>query len=160
MQTTSAVPDSNAAANPGTIGLLTWLGAGLRMAPELPILVPGLLRLAFLRPHQTGSIGLTFERQTARHPGRPALRFEDRVWTYQELNAWANQLAHSLKQAGVRTGDAVGLLMENRAEVLHAPALKIAPVQEDLSLIEDTRAIIARIMPAALHNMAIAQHRD
>ena len=118
MQTTSAVPDANAAANPGTIGLLTWLGAGLRMAPELPILVPGLLRLAFLRPHQTGSIGLTFERQTARHPDRPALRFEDRVWTYQELNAWANQLAHSLKQAGVRTGDAVGLLMENRAEVL------------------------------------------
>ena len=101
-----------------TIGIGTWLAAGLKLIPELPILVPGLLRLAVLRPHQTGSIGLSFERCAARHATRPALRFEDRSWTYAELNAWANQLAHRLKQAGVKSGEAVGLLMENRPEVL------------------------------------------
>ena len=42
-----------------------------------------------------------------------------------------------------RSQDLIEALERRGAEVLHAPALKIAPVQEDLSLIEDTRAIIA-----------------
>lgn len=41
-----------------------------------------------------------------------------------------------------RSQDLIEALERRGAEVLHAPALKIAPVQEDLSLIEDTRAII------------------
>lgn len=42
-----------------------------------------------------------------------------------------------------RSGDLIDALERRGAEVLHAPALKIAPVQEDMRLIEDTRAIIA-----------------
>lgn len=42
-----------------------------------------------------------------------------------------------------RSQDLIEALKRRGAEVLHAPALKIAPVQEDVSLIEDTRAIIA-----------------
>ncbi len=42
-----------------------------------------------------------------------------------------------------RSQDLIEALERRGAEVLHAPALKIAPVQEDVSLIEDTRAIIA-----------------
>ncbi|QYF91389.1 uroporphyrinogen-III synthase [Arthrobacter sp. PAMC25284] len=41
-----------------------------------------------------------------------------------------------------RSQDLIEALERRGAEVLHAPALKIAPVQEDLRLIEDTRAII------------------
>jgi len=41
-----------------------------------------------------------------------------------------------------RAQDLIEALERRGAEVLHAPALKIAPVQEDLRLIEDTRAII------------------
>jgi acyl-CoA synthetase (AMP-forming)/AMP-acid ligase II len=116
VNTTTLAPDR--AATPATIGLGRWLSAALRTAPDLPILVPGILKLALTRPHHTGSIGLTFERRTARQPQAAALRFEDRSWTYAELNAWANRVAHRLKQAGVKPGDAVGLLMENRAELL------------------------------------------
>lgn len=102
----------------GAIGWGSWSRALLRTAPDLPRLVRGLVRLACLRPHQTGSIGLTFEASAARHPDRIALRFEDRAWTYRELNAWANRVAHSLQQAGIRAQDAVGILMENRPEVI------------------------------------------
>src|SRR6478752_8101084 len=41
-----------------------------------------------------------------------------------------------------RSRDLIEALERRGAEVLHAPALKIAPVQEDIRLIEDTRAII------------------
>jgi len=41
-----------------------------------------------------------------------------------------------------RSRDLIEALERRGAEVLHAPALKIAPVQEDTALIEDTRAII------------------
>lgn len=42
-----------------------------------------------------------------------------------------------------RSKDLIEALERRGAEVLHAPALKIAPVQEDMRLIDDTRAIIA-----------------
>ena len=42
-----------------------------------------------------------------------------------------------------RSSDLIEALERRGAEVLHAPALKIAPVQEDMRLIEDTKAIIA-----------------
>ncbi|HEY8753271.1 MAG TPA: uroporphyrinogen-III synthase [Arthrobacter sp.] len=42
-----------------------------------------------------------------------------------------------------RSRDLIEALERRGAEVLHAPALKIAPVQEDMRLIEDTKAIIA-----------------
>jgi uroporphyrinogen-III synthase len=42
-----------------------------------------------------------------------------------------------------RSRDLIEALERRGAEVLHAPALKIAPIQEDMRLIEDTKAIIA-----------------
>lgn len=42
-----------------------------------------------------------------------------------------------------RSGDLIDALERRGATVLHAPALRIAPVSKDLPLIEDTRAIIA-----------------
>lgn len=42
-----------------------------------------------------------------------------------------------------RSRDLIEALERRGASVLHAPALKIAPVQEDISLVEDTKTIIA-----------------
>lgn len=42
-----------------------------------------------------------------------------------------------------RAGDLIEALERRGATVLHAPALKIAPVEEDVPLLEDTRRIIA-----------------
>ncbi|TNF25958.1 MAG: long-chain-acyl-CoA synthetase [Deltaproteobacteria bacterium] len=93
----------------------------LRAMPELLRLdKAGLLRLATLRPTSHESIGRVVERWARRTPDRVALRFEDQAWTYAELNAWANRVAGALRNHGVRFGDTVGVLMDNRPELLVA----------------------------------------
>ena len=101
-----------------TINFFQWTGGVLRTAPSLPRVIQGLWNLVRLKPDQVGSIGLRSAELAARQPDQPALVFEGRTWTYAQLNAWANQIAHSLATAGIRNGDSVGVLMENRAELL------------------------------------------
>jgi fatty-acyl-CoA synthase len=60
------------------------------------------------------------EHAVDRHSARPAVRFEDRVVTYAELEAAANRVAQWAYAEGVRRGDVVALLMENRPEYLFA----------------------------------------
>ncbi len=45
----------------------------------------------------------------ARHPDHEAIRFESRGLTYRELDRVTNQLARTLRSAGVRRGDRVGI---------------------------------------------------
>lgn len=78
----------------------------------------GLLGLALANPDKPGSIGLLLQKQAEKYPDRAALLFEDRRWTYAEFNAWANRIASVLKEQGVKPGDAVAILMENRPETL------------------------------------------
>ncbi|HET6786440.1 MAG TPA: AMP-binding protein, partial [Aquabacterium sp.] len=101
-----------------TINFFQWTGGVLRTAPALPLVVKGLWNLVTLKPDQLGSIGQRFADLAAKQPDHPALVFEGRTWTYAQFNAWANQIAHSLEAAGLRQGDSVGVLMENRAELL------------------------------------------
>lgn len=78
----------------------------------------GLWNLIRYKPDTRLSIGLRFEQLAAAQPQAVALRFEDRRWTYAELNAWANRIAHALAAQGVARGEAVALLFENRPEAL------------------------------------------
>ncbi|WP_243734992.1 non-ribosomal peptide synthetase [Paenibacillus turpanensis] len=48
-------------------------------------------------PVNRGSISWIFEEQVKLHPNRTALVFEDESWSYSELNAMANRMAHVLK---------------------------------------------------------------
>src|SRR5215813_6186914 len=59
-----------------------------------------------------------FEEQVARTPDATALVYEDFELTYAQLNARANQLAHVIREQGVKTGDRVGLSLERGAEVI------------------------------------------
>jgi amino acid adenylation domain-containing protein len=59
-----------------------------------------------------------FEAQVARTPQSPALAFAGRVFTYAELNARANQLAHLLAKRGVSSDTSVGLCVERSAEMI------------------------------------------
>lgn len=60
----------------------------------------------------------SFEWQAMRQPDAPALVAGDRVLTYSELNAGANQVANGLLRWGVKRGDRVGLCMERSAEMI------------------------------------------
>ena len=108
-----------APAAPQIVRLRDWIPAAWRtLRTDLRLLLKGLVGLLSLRPTQQGSIGQTFSKQAARHPDRVALLCGQRRWTYAELNAWANRCAHAMRSAGVKSGDVVGILMDNRAEVL------------------------------------------
>ena len=61
-----------------------------------------------------------FESQAALTPDRPALRFNDEVLTYRELNERANQMAHFLPSLGVGPDALVGLCVERSAEMMVA----------------------------------------
>jgi amino acid adenylation domain-containing protein len=61
-----------------------------------------------------------FEAQAERTPDAVAVVFEDRQWTYGELNARANQLAHRLRGLGVGPDVRVGICVERGFELLVA----------------------------------------
>ncbi len=73
--------------------------------------------------HKPGSpftVGDRIEQQAAAHPERPFLLFEERRISYGAFNALANQVAHWASQQGLRRGDRVALMMQNRPEFLFA----------------------------------------
>ena len=59
-----------------------------------------------------------FEEQVARTPQNPALRFHDQSFTYEQLNARANQIAHHLRKQGMGPNVPAALLVERSAEMI------------------------------------------
>ncbi|MES2683727.1 MAG: long-chain-acyl-CoA synthetase [Pseudomonadota bacterium] len=100
------------------IHLLDLARSALKTLPQTPQVLRGLWNLATVKADSKLSIGLMIERHAARTPLATALVFEGRSWSYAAFNAWANRIAASLAAAGVKPGDSVAILMENRAETL------------------------------------------
>ena len=59
-----------------------------------------------------------FEDQVRRTPGHTALRFRNQTFTYERLNARANQLAHLLRRRGVSPNVPAALFVERSAEMI------------------------------------------
>src|SRR5207237_1365046 len=59
-----------------------------------------------------------FEARVEETPNAPALRFEETVLTYRELNARANRIASALGTRGVKANVPVGLLSERSADMI------------------------------------------
>ncbi|MFC0445035.1 long-chain-acyl-CoA synthetase [Pseudidiomarina halophila] len=99
-----------------TFSLLDVGHALVRFTPRLPRLVMTLLQLARTDKNQRGSTGYYLQQAAARHPDRILLKFADRQYSYADFNHWVNQLAHTLKDYGIKRGDCVGLLFRNSPE--------------------------------------------
>ncbi|WP_242273251.1 non-ribosomal peptide synthetase [Bacillus cereus group sp. BfR-BA-01538] len=54
-----------------------------------------------------------FEEQVASNPDAIALTFEDKKFTYDDLNRYSNQMAHFLEKKGVRPEKIIGIYMED-----------------------------------------------
>jgi long-chain acyl-CoA synthetase len=67
---------------------------------------------------QRVNVGDSLTRSAAARPGHLALVDGDRRWTYAELEAWANRVAHGLAARGYAPGDALALASGNSAEFL------------------------------------------
>ncbi len=72
-------------------------------------------------------LGLCFEHAVKVNPLGAAIHYEGRALNYQQLNAWANQIAHYLLSIDIKKGDSVAILIENRPELL-AVALGCAKI--------------------------------
>ena len=69
-------------------------------------------------PQRAAQLSLNglFLAQVARQPDQPALVCGERQWTYRQFNERAQRLAHQLQAMGLRTGDRIAMLSENRPE--------------------------------------------
>ena len=73
------------------------------------------LELVLLRRQTLGKTALQVATKLR---GRPFLKFEGRVVSFEQFNADSNLRAHVFHTASIRKGDVVALLMENRPEYL------------------------------------------
>jgi fatty-acyl-CoA synthase len=84
-------------------------------------------------PSGSSTVGAVLERSARRFPDRTALLFEDRRWTYAELNTAVGRVAAALLDRGLRHGDRVAAFGKNsdaflllylgcaRAGLIHVP---------------------------------------
>jgi amino acid adenylation domain-containing protein len=70
--------------------------------------------------HHTVGLAKMIARQAARTPGAPAVLTAEGDWSYQELNAHANRLAHHLIGLGIGPGDLVGVYLNRSPELVSA----------------------------------------
>lgn len=68
-------------------------------------------------PSQKTIIDL-FEEQVLKTPDNIALRWKDKVMTYQELNEQSNRLAHYLIASGVKQNDNIGILVTRSPDIM------------------------------------------
>ncbi len=101
--------------------VITWSMMLKKMpsiAKNMPRIVKGLKVGNIKDPTQPCGLGWAFEQAVKRNPRGNALLYENVRFTYDEVNQWANRFAHYLMSQGVKKGDVVGVLIENRPELL------------------------------------------
>ena len=98
------------------------------------------------------SIPARFEEQVRRHPDRLAVKSGAAAWSYTELNARANRIAHAILEARSEPGETVALVLDQGVELVAAilGALKAGkiyvpldpslPAERLAELIADSRA--------------------
>ena len=80
--------------------------------------LPHLPRFASYKPTGKDCVPQLLEERAEEFGDRPFLHFGERTVSYREHNAAANRVAHWAHEQGLRRGDSVALLMENRPEYL------------------------------------------
>lgn len=121
---------------------------------------------ANLRRITRNTIGDALARAVSKCPGKEALIYQDRRWTYADLDAAVNKTAHGLLNLGLRPGDRVAAYGKNsdtyvilflacaRAGLIHVP-INFALTEGELKyIIEQSGA------GALFYDPAIAEHVD
>ncbi|MCY1045105.1 non-ribosomal peptide synthase/polyketide synthase, partial [Corallococcus sp. bb12-1] len=112
-------------------------------------------------PVREGTFHSLFEQQVARTPDAPAVRFENEVLTFTQLNAKSNQLAHALRARGVGPEVRVALCFERSVQMVvallgvlkaggaYVPLDPAWPIQRRSFAIQDSAARVV-LTPARL----------
>ncbi|XOZ35019.1 long-chain-acyl-CoA synthetase [Halomonadaceae bacterium KBTZ08] len=87
----------------------------IRKAPHM---ARGLYYYSLNNDNKPQSIATLVERNARRHGNNPALHYGEQTLTWTQFNQWANQYAHWFRSQGLKRGDTIALLLENRPELL------------------------------------------
>ena len=166
----SAQESRSPALKPRNVSLLNILRSVITGLPDIGVTLRGVATLISTKPDKKNSIGLLLEKQAAARPDHIAIRYRNICLSYQTLNQDVNRLAHYFRSQGIRTGDTIGVMLENRPETLTAvlAAVKLGAVasmintsqrgevlEHSLQLVQPKLMIIGEEM---LDNMASAEH--
>ena len=77
-------------------------------------------RVGKIKPDSPNTVADIFELWAKQKPGNVAILFEDKSYTYKDYDEHTNRYARWALSLGLKRGDAVALLMENRPEYLFA----------------------------------------
>ena len=89
------------------------------------------------------NLAVNLERSASIFPSKPALRWQDKQMSYQELNKLAGRVAFHLKQIGINQGDKVALSCPNTAEfvIAYYGILKAGGVVVPLNILFKAREV-------------------
>ncbi len=139
---------------------------------RLAVLSAGTMRY---KPSQKFTVADRIEERAAADPDRVFAFFEDRRVTYDELNRRANRVAAVAHEQGLRTGDVVALMMENRPEFVSTWAglaklgvttalintqLRGGPLEHALETARARRLIVGSECLAKLESVPAGAHRE
>ncbi|XP_023713297.2 long-chain fatty acid transport protein 4 isoform X1 [Cryptotermes secundus] len=100
-------------------GSYQWFYVALRTLPrDLKAVCRYIGLLIQVRSHQRKNLNIAdiFRQRVAKHPNKVCFIFEDKEWTFAQVEEYSNKVANVFKNHGYRKGDTVGLMMENRPE--------------------------------------------
>lgn len=125
----------------GFADVVAKLPSLLRKAPHL---ARGLQQAYLRRPNTPTGLGVAFEQAVIRNPHGNALLFETQKFTYLQLNAWANQIAHYYLTLGARKGDVIAVMLENRPELI-ATIIALAKIGVTIALVNTSQVAKALV---------------
>jgi citronellyl-CoA synthetase len=86
--------------------------------PRIPSLLKAFRAGLSISMDDYNSIGLITENNASLFPEKRALLYEDQCYTHKELNELINRYANYFHKKGIKPGDVVGVMLENRPELV------------------------------------------
>jgi len=90
----------------------------MSIAWRLPTIMDAGQKLRNLNPESNDCFGTHLEYNATKYPNRNAVLYEDIKYTHKELNEWINRYANYFLSLGLKKGDVINVLLENRPEML------------------------------------------
>ena len=92
-----------------------WTPHARMLGRKLPMIVKGLRMIGKATDRtEVLSIGSMIEQNAKLHPNAAAILYEDRRYTHREIHELSNRWANWLASRGVKKGDVISVLLENR----------------------------------------------
>lgn len=104
--------------NPQTVSGAQILKRLPGLLPALPKLIKGVTIVNSRNKTKPLGLGICFEKAVKNNPDGLALKYQDREIRYREMNEWVNQIAHYFLSIGIKKGDCIAIMIENRPELL------------------------------------------